>query len=335
MLRRAFLLTAVAASVAVLAGCATNDQSVVSPEGKDAHDIATLWWVMLVGSVVVLAVVLVLVAIVLIRRRGTTRPPELQRDGRSWTWVPVVGGIVIPTIVLAGLFALTLGTLSSTSPASAGRPALTVQVTGRQWFWDVSYPAAHVRTANEIHIPVGVPVRIEVSSGDVIHSFWVPELDRKIDMIPGRTSSVTLEAVHRGTYRGQCAEFCGLQHANMSFLVVAEPRDAFDTWLEGQSKPARPPPTAALERGQQVLLGSGCVYCHTIAGTNASGKVGPDLTHLASRRFVGAGVVPNSPGNLAGWIIDPQHMKPGNRMPGTDLTGPQLQDLLDYLESLR
>jgi cytochrome c oxidase subunit 2 len=249
--------------------------------------------------------------------------------------MPIVGGIVIPTVVLAGLFALTLGTLSSTSPATSGAVALTVQVTGRQWFWDVTYPSARIRTANEIHIPVGVPVRVEVSSGDVIHSFWVPELDRKIDMIPGRTNAVKLEAVHPGTYRGQCAEFCGLQHANMSFLVVAESREDFDTWLAAQSKPARPPPTAALERGQQIFLGSGCVYCHTIAGTNASGKVGPDLTHLASRSFVGAGVRPNSPGNLAGWILDPQHMKPGNRMPGTDLTGPQLQDLLDYLESLR
>jgi len=321
--------------VLLAAGCGGNDQSTISPGGKAARDIATLWWVMLVGSVVVFAVVLVLVAVVLLRRRALRGAPDLEPRGRVGTWVPVVGGIVVPAVVLAGLFALTLGTLSSTSPASAGSTSLTVQVTGRQWFWDVTYPNAHVRTANEIHIPVGVPVRVEVSSGDVIHSFWVPELNRKIDMVPGRTNTVTLEAMHRGMFRGQCAEFCGLQHANMAFVVVAEPRDEFDSWLATQAKPARPPPNAALENGQQVFLGSGCVYCHTIAGTNASGKIGPDLTHLASRSYIGAGAAANSPGELAGWILDPQHVKPGNRMPGTDLTGPELQDLLEYLESLR
>jgi cytochrome c oxidase subunit 2 len=335
MLRRLVPSAPVALAGAAAAGCGGNDQSTLEPAGKDAHDIAGLWWVMFVGSVVVFAVVVVLIAVVVLRRRGARGMPELSSRSGAGTWVPVVGGIVVPAIVLAGLFALTLGTLSSTSPAKAGAPALTVQVTGRQWFWDVTYPGRRVRTANEIHIPVGVPVRVEVSTGDVIHSFWVPELDRKIDMIPGRTNSVTLEAMHPGTYRGQCAEFCGLQHANMAFVVVAEPREAFQKWLIATSRPARPPPTPALERGQQVFLGSGCVYCHTIAGTNASGKIGPDLTHLAGRGFIGAGVMPSSPGNLAGWIVDPQHVKPGNRMPGTDLTGPELQDLLDYLETLR
>jgi cytochrome c oxidase subunit II len=332
--RHVISLAALAVSMAAPAGCAGNDQSTLHPAGTDAQDIGTLWWIMFVVATVVFAIVIVLVAVVVLRRRGVRDEPNLGPQIRA-TWLPIVGGIIVPAVVLAGLFALTLGTLSSTTPAAAKAGVLTVQVTGRQWFWDVTYPSAHVRTANEVHIPVGVPVRVEVSSGDVIHSFWVPELDRKIDMIPGRTNSVTLEAVHRGTFRGQCAEFCGLQHSNMSFVVVAEPRDAFDAWLAAQSQPARPPPTAALEQGQQVFLGSGCVYCHTIAGTNASGKIGPDLTHLASRGFVGAGVLPNSPGELAGWILDPQHKKPGNRMPATDLTGPELQDLLDYLESLR
>ena len=249
--------------------------------------------------------------------------------------MPIIGGIVVPAVVLAGLFALTLGTLSSTSPAATADSSITVQVTGRQWFWDVVYPSARVRTANEIHIPTGEPVRIEASSGDVIHSFWVPALNRKIDMIPGRTTTVTLQTKRVGTYRGQCAEFCGLQHAHMAFVVVAEPPARFAAWLEGQRREARPPPTAALKAGQQVFLGSACVYCHTIAGTNASGTVGPDLTHLASRMFLGAGVAENSPGRLAGWILDPQHLKPGNRMPATDLSGPELQNLLDYLESLR
>jgi cytochrome c oxidase subunit 2 len=315
------------------AGCGENDQSTMSPAAKSAQDISTLWWVMLAGATVVFAVVLVLLGMVLLRRRADRDKPNLRPRSRVGTWVPVVGGIVVPAILLSILFALTLATLSSASPS--GAPTMRIDVTGRQWFWDVSYPSAHVRTANEIHIPVGRPVRIDATTGDVIHSFWVPELDRKIDMIPGRKNSIVLEALHAGTFRGQCAEFCGLQHAHMAFVVVAEPAQQFRSWLEAQAKPARPPPTPVLEQGEQVFLGSACVYCHTIAGTNASGKVGPDLTHIASRKFIGAGVAPNSPGELAGWIIDPQHLKPGNKMPGTDLTGPELQDLLDYLESLQ
>ena len=218
-----------------------------------------------------------------------------------------------------------------------GATTLTIQVTGRQWFWDVTYPSAHVRTANEIHIPVGEPVRVEVSSGDVIHSFWVPELEPedRHDPRPDEHGHARGRPPRRRS-AGQCAEFCGLQHAHMAFVVVAEPRAAVRRAGSRASRAGRrPPPTRALERGQQVFLGSGCVYCHTIAGTNASGKVGPDLTHLASRGFIGAGVDARTrPGYLAGWILDPQHVKPGNRMPGTDLTGPELQDLLDYLESL-
>jgi cytochrome c oxidase subunit 2 len=317
----------------IVAGCAENDQSTLSPKSSASDQIARLWWVMLIASAVIFGVVLVLVFVAVLRRRGLEQaPPTTSRGG---LWIPAVGGIAIPIVVLAGLFALTLRTLPRTSPASANATGLTIQVTGRQWFWDVTYPGKHVRTANEVHIPVGVPVNVEVSSGDVVHSFWVPELNRKIDMIPGQTNRVTLEADHAGTYRGQCAEFCGLQHAHMAFYVVAEPRAAFDAWLARESKPAAPPSTPELERGQQVLLGSACVYCHTIDGTTASGKIGPDLTHLASRRSLAAGLIPNSPGYLAGWILDPQHVKPGNKMPATDLSGSELQALLAYLESLK
>jgi cytochrome c oxidase subunit 2 len=146
---------------------------------------------------------------------------------------------------------------------------------------------------------------------------------------------IRLRADRAGVFRGQCAEFCGLQHAHMAFTVVAEPRNTLDAWLARESQPAPQPQTVAEQRGQQVLLGSSCVYCHTIDGTNASGQIGPDLTHLASRRSIGAGVVPNTPGYLAGWILDPQHLKPGNKMPATALSGPELQDLLAYLRTLR
>jgi cytochrome c oxidase subunit 2 len=317
----------------IVAGCAENDQSTLSPKSSASDEIARLWWVMLIASAVIFGVVLVLLLVAVLRRRGPDGPPLSSRRGDLW--IPAVGGIAIPIVVLAGLFALTLRTLPKTSPASASATGLTIEVVGRQWFWDVSYPGKDVRTANELHIPVGVPVNVEVSSGDVVHSFWVPELNRKIDMIPGQTNRVTLEADRAGTYRGQCAEFCGLQHAHMTFFVVAEPRAKFDAWLARESKPAAPPATPELERGQQVLLGSACVYCHTIDGTNASGKLGPDLTHLASRMSLGAGLLPNSKGYLAGWILDPQHLKPGNKMPGTDLSGSDLQALLAYLESLK
>jgi len=317
----------------IVAGCAENDQSTLSPKSSASNEIARLWWVMLIASAVIFGVVLLLLFVAVLRRRGPDGPPLSSR--RGGLWIPAVGGIAIPIVVLAGLFALTLRTLPKTSPASASATGLTIEVVGRQWFWDGRYPGKGVRTANELHIPVGVPVNVEVSSGDVVHSFWVPELNRKIDMIPGQTNRVTLEADQAGTYRGQCAEFCGLQHAHMAFYVVAEPRAKFDAWLARESNPAAPPATPELERGQQVLLGSACVYCHTIDGTNASGKIGPDLTHLASRMSLGAGLLPNSKGYLAGWILDPQHLKPGNKMPGTDLTGSDLQALLAYLESLK
>jgi cytochrome c oxidase subunit 2 len=316
---------------ALLAGGCGEKQSTLEPASKASHDIAQLWWVMFAGSVVVFAVVLLLLTVAVVKRRGADVPRPRLRAG---VWMPVVGGIAIPIVVLAALFALTIGTLPTTSPAARGED-LKVRVTGRQWFWDVYYPASRVRTANEIHIPVGVPVTIEATSGDVIHSFWVPELNRKIDMIPGRDNTLRIEARHAGVFRGQCAEFCGLQHAHMGFLVVAEPQQAFDTWLQQEAAPALVPRNDTTKAGQQVFLGSACVYCHAIAGTNASGRIGPDLSHLASRQTIGGALVPNTRGYLGGWILDPQHLKPGNRMPGTDLSGTELQSLLDYLESLK
>ncbi|MGB8350651.1 MAG: cytochrome c oxidase subunit II [Gaiella sp.] len=334
--RNAALLLLGLPLVLLLAACG-SDQSTLQPASKASSDIATVWWVMLVGSAVVFAVVLALVVVVVVRRRGAATPAD-GPGGRNRGAHIFVGlaGVLVPLVVLAALFALTLGTVSTTSSAAgASSSVMTIQVTGRQWFWDVEYPDHHVRTANEIHIPVDETVTIVALSGDVIHSFWVPELNRKIDMIPGQRNVIRLRADRAGVFRGQCAEFCGLQHAHMAFTVVAEPRDTLDAWLARESQPAPQPQTVAEQRGQQVLLGSSCVYCHTIDGTNASGQIGPDLTHLASRRSIGAGVVPNTPGYLAGWILDPQHLKPGNKMPATALSGPELQDLLAYLRTLR
>jgi cytochrome c oxidase subunit 2 len=211
-----------------------------------------------------------------------------------------------------------------------------IEVIGHQWWWEIHYSNQNFDTANEIHIPVGQPVTVHVTSADVVHSFWVPELHGKIDLIPGQTNTISLEADQAGVYRGQCAEFCGAQHAHMAILVIAEPAGQFSAWLDNQSRAGVEPAVGSLEQeGQQAFLGSACVYCHTIKGTNASGKVGPDLTHLGSRLTLGAGTLPNTPGNLAGWTINSQTIKPGNHMPPMDLSAVQVQALLAYLETLK
>jgi cytochrome c oxidase subunit 2 len=203
------------------------------------------------------------------------------------------------------------------------------------WWWEVRYPDHEVTTANEIYIPAGQPVNFRLTTNDVIHSFWVPELNGKIDMIPGKTNTLWLQAAEPGIYRGLCTEFCGLQHAKMQYLVIAVPPNAFAQWVEQQRQPAPAPTDETTRLGQQIFLGSACVYCHAIRGTNASGQLGPDLTHIASRRTLGAGILPNNRGTLGGWTINSQHIKPGNRMPPMNLSGAELQALLDYLATLQ
>jgi cytochrome c oxidase subunit 2 len=332
LIRRALQTGLVALAVLATTGWNSSD-SALHPESHAAHDISQLWWGMFVGSVVVFAVVITLMLVAVLRRRG--QPADAPDRSPRPVWPVALGGVAVPALVAVVLFTLTLRTLPSTAAPAQGKTRFEIDVTGRQWFWDVTYPSMGIRTANELHLPVGVPVRLRVTSADVIHSFWVPDLNRKIDMIPGRTNAITLEANRAGVYRGRCAEFCGVQHANMGFLVVAQPEAQFQTWARQRRLPAPEPQTDEQARGLQVLLGSACVYCHRIAGTNASGEIGPDLTHLASRQSIGAALLPNSKGYLAGWILDPQHWKPGNRMPATDLSGPNLQALLAYLESLK
>jgi cytochrome c oxidase subunit II len=288
---------------------------------------------MMVGSAIIFAVVVMLMLIAVVRNRGQRGDAPSRR--RVGSRLVVVAGAVIPAVVLTVLFVATVETLPPTAAARGGRGDLRIEVTGREWFWDVDYPDEHFRTANEIHIPVGEPVSFGLRTDDVIHSFWVPRLNRKVDMIPGETNHVVLEANAPGTYRGQCAEFCGVGHATMGFTVIAQSKAAFAAWLADQERPAAAPATADLEAGQQVLLGSSCVYCHTISGTNATGRVGPDLTHVGSRQMIAAATLLNGPGQLGGWILDPQHVKPGNRMPATNLTGPELQSLIAYLLSLK
>jgi cytochrome c oxidase subunit 2 len=250
--------------------------------------------------------------------------------------VAAAAAATVATLVTVLLLSFGTGRrLTATPPAEA----LQVRVTGRQWWWEVEYRDSVANrwatTANEIHVPVGRPVVFQLRGGDVIHSFWVPNLGVKRDMIPGQETSIWFQADTPGVYRGQCAEFCGYQHAKMAFLVVAQPSDEFIAWLDRQRDTARTPADSLARRGREVFLSSSCVMCHAIGGTPAGSRIGPNLTHLAGRGTIGAGTLPNTRGHLAGWIVDPQQIKPGVRMPPNALEPRDLQALLAYLETLR
>jgi cytochrome c oxidase subunit 2 len=241
-------------------------------------------------------------------------------------------GIALPIALLVALFVWSdlLVTRSTAAPAP-GSTQLTIHVIGHQFWWEARYDGTDVVTANEIHIPIGTRVDVELSTADVIHSFWIPELNRKTDMIPGQDNRQLLIANEPGTYRGQCSEFCGLQHAHMAVEVVAQPRTQFDAWLAAQEKPA----AASGSRGAQIFRQQACSGCHTIRGTSAHGSVGPDLTHFASRSTIAALTEPNTPANVRSWIEFPQRVKPGNQMPDLALPKADWNALAAYLETLR
>lgn len=317
-----------------LAGCAAPG-STLDPHSRAARDVSTLFWWMLLAAAVVFAGTVAWLALAFVRRR---RPglPVVGESERANRGLVLVFGVAIPVVALIAVFAVANFVVASRTDGSP-LPArtLTVDVTGRQWWWDVSYPGTGVVTANELHIPVGTRVRVVVRSADVIHSFWIPKLNRKVDMVPGKVNRVTLEADRPGRYQGQCAEFCGVQHARMRLAVVAEPQASFDAWMKATAAD-RSPPTGALARtGERVFMGNACASCHQIRGTRASGRIGPDLTHLMRRASLAALTIPNTRGELDRWIRDPQHVKPGNRMPGLDLSDADYDALLAYLRGLR
>jgi cytochrome c oxidase subunit 2 len=270
-------------------------------------------------------------------RRGFGDDTAGLKPGERAGWYVVVGaGIVLPVVVVATLFVISdLFLIRTTQAPASTATRLTIRVIGHEWWWEVRYPGTRAVTANEIHIPVRTPVRVEVQTADVIHSFWVPELNRKVDAIPEQTNVVELYADAVGRYRGQCAEFCGLQHTHMGMYVFAEAPADFRRWLAVEGSPAAPPASAAARRGRQVFLGGPCSSCHTIRGTDAQGFVGPDLTHLATRTTLGALTVANRRDDLSEWITSSQHLKPGNQMPDVNPSAPDLQSLVVYLQGLR
>lgn len=337
-------LWSLATPVALLTGFGGR-QSALNPAGPQAARIEDLWWLMVwvCTGVFVLVMAALVGAMVKGRRRARAGsdalilPPPPEGERRMTRVVAASLGVTV--VVLFGLLVASIATGRATSPLQAPEDALTVKVTGHQWWWDFEYedpvPSRIVRTANEMHIPVGMPVRLKMTSADVIHSFWVPSLHGKLDLIPGRIGDLLIQADRPGVFRGQCAEFCGHQHSHMQLLVIAEPPEQFEAWRARQRQPAAPPRTPLEARGQRLFLSLPCALCHAIQGTDAGSRVGPDLTHLASRRTIAAGMLPNNRGNLGGWILDPQQVKPGNLMPRTNLRSEDLHALLAYLESLR
>jgi cytochrome c oxidase subunit II len=263
--------------------------------------------------------------------------PSARTEARLRTVVGIATGVTV--LVLFGLTIVSVSVGRTVSASLAPRGNLTIEVTGTQWWWKVRYasgePNRILQTANEIHIPIGQPIAIRGNSDDVIHSFWVPSLQGKRDLIPGRTTLEWLQADRPGEYRGQCAEFCGLQHAHMAFWVIAESPDQFNVWMDHQLQPAAEPSDEEIKRGQEIFLKSACILCHTIRGTDAAAQVGPDLTHFASRKTIAAGTLANTKGNLAGWIADPQNIKPGTHMATVPIQPAEMQPLTDYLESLK
>ena len=309
-------------------------QSALNPAGIQAAHISDLYWLMFWTSVAVF--VAVLVALVVAIRRGRGR--DAGEPSRAAAAKSVIAATGISIAILVGLLFASVATGRAVGSLPVDN-ALGIEVVGYQWWWSVKYknptPSLEVTTADELHIPVGRPIAISLKAFDVIHSFWVPNLHGKVDLVPGRENLITLQVDKPGVYRGQCAEYCGLQHAHMAFTVIAEESDAFEAWLSAQRTPAPAPASPDHTAGLAVVERGPCAMCHTIRGTMANGRFGPDLTHLATRSTLAAGTLPNTPETLTAWIKDPQHFKPGARMPSTGLSQQELQALVSYLQTLK
>lgn len=303
--------------------------------GPASSRILELTWLLFGVCAIVYVAVLAASAWALLRRR-----PEADnepRTDRRLTHAVAIAGAVTAVVLGALTFATARAGDGLITPP--GKGAITIDVIGRQWWWDFQYrdvtPSEWVSSPNELHLPVGVPVVLRAISRDVIHSFWVPALHGKRDLIPGRVTEMWIQADRPGVYRGQCAEFCGHQHARMALTVIAEPREAFQAWLRGQRQPAAEPVSPEEQAGRDFFLQTTCSTCHTIRGTPAASRIGPDLTHLASRRTIAARTLPNDRAHLERWIREAQHVKPGSRMPSHALQPDDASALLAYLGSLR
>jgi cytochrome c oxidase subunit 2 len=306
--------------------------SYMTTSGAVGNAITPLLWGLLALAAAVVVIIALLVVLAVTRHAGRRYAglPPVERPTRGIGWIYWgVGLSVVPLVAFTGWTVATMAAIERPPQ----EPAFTIKVDAAQWWWKLTYDdgtaARTFTTANEVHIPVGVPVHFEITSGDVIHSFWIPALGGKTDAIPGRVNETWLAADKPGVYRGQCVEYCGLEHALMALELIAQPQPEFDAWWTAQLAAA----AAATGPGPQLFL-TRCGGCHTVRGTSAAGIVGPDLTHVMSRRTIAAGILETTPANLAGWIADPQGIKPGSDMPDVDLTGPELLAVVAYVETL-
>jgi cytochrome c oxidase subunit 2 len=296
--------------------------------------VAAFTWTILGAGTVIYVAVLVCVALVVLRARRvvvqTESPEGLAGQGDA------ADRLALRVAILTGAGALVLSVAmvwTMIRLAAPGPPDLAIEVVGHRWWWQVRYPDHGIVTANEIHVPAGADVELRLTADDVIHAFWVPVLHGKRDLIPGRVTRLRFRAAE-GVHRGQCAEYCGVQHTQMGVRVVAEPPRAFAAWVARQQAPAASPPDDETRREGERLFLTWCVACHAVRGTPATGRIGPDLTHVASRRTLAAGAVTNSPASLAAWIANPQALKPGSLMPALPLDAPAVRALAAYLAGL-
>jgi cytochrome c oxidase subunit 2 len=336
------LIGSLAAFVLALAcGACGGRQNMLAPGGPAARSIAQLGWFVLIVFAAVTVVMWILIFWIAGRRQGSFSEHEPWDAGGGINWL-VIGGFTIPAIILAVMFVYSENTMSA-FPMGDGEmnpTAPMIRVIGHQWWWEVHYLVGgldeHVTTANEIHMPAGQKVDIELRSRDVIHSFWIPELHGKVDLIPGLVNRIRLQSDRPQTYRGECAEYCGPQHAHMILYLSADTPQDFQQWLERERQPAHPPVGADAVRGQELFMGAACVLCHTIRGTDAHGLVGPDLTHVGSRHWIAGNQLVNDTANLAAWVTHAQSLKPFSQMPNvTAFTGDELRDVVTYLKQLK
>jgi cytochrome c oxidase subunit II len=317
-------------------------QTALGGQALESSNFISLFTIFMIVCTIMYVLVVVALSVAIARGRRADGPLTVE-TGRHEESTPFVRGALVgwTAIIGLGLIGLTVASFfADRSNASvAANPQLTVNVTASQWWWDVKYTTHEAsnefKTANEIHLPVGVPVEITLESNDVIHSFWIPNLAGKQDLIPGRVTDIQILPQKTGTFRGQCAEFCGVQHANMALDVTVESKADFERWVAAQKRPAFAPMTRLELAGYKYVTTRECSSCHNIVGTPATGQVAPDLTHFASRRSIAAGMLPMNTGNLYGWVADPQSQKPGNKMPTVGLSPDELHAIVAYLERLK
>lgn len=333
--------TAAGVTSAAVSGCA-GIQTSLGGQAVQSSNFVNLFTVFMIVCTVMYALVIGALIWAIIRRRRAAEARTVETGEHEASSPGTRTALMAWTgLIGVGLVALTIASFFTdrSNAAAARNPKLAITVTAHQWWWDVQYtpdePSHIIRTANELHLPVGVPAEITLISSDVIHSFWIPNLAGKQDVIPGRVTDAQILPRKIGQYRAQCAEFCGVEHANMAFDVTVESMADFKKWAAAQLQPASPPTTPLALAGYNYVTSRQCSACHSITGTPANGQIGPDLTHLASRKTIAAGTLPLTTGNLYGWVADPQSQKPGSQMPTMQIEPQDLHAIVAYLETLK